>query len=120
MVDSAGGDGRVDDNTLALGSSNNSHLGPRQLLDNERGDIGFETASPNSHDDQTDDEGSERAGRLGDDRWDSRDNKNNVSQNGDCKCDADCLVAAKMGICHIGTEERNQVNPELVECSNSR
>ena len=50
-VDARGGDGRVDDDALALFVGDDAHGGVRELFGDEGRDVGLEAAGPDAHDD---------------------------------------------------------------------
>jgi len=79
VVNSGLGNGRVDNDTLALFSGTNDHPAEWKLFNDQWGNVRLEGASSDTHDDETDDEGSERVVGFGDDGWDCRDDKNDMS-----------------------------------------
>ena len=57
MVDSALSNGWVNDNAFSRGKFLDDHLLALNLLGNQWRDVGFETAGSDTHDDETQDEG---------------------------------------------------------------
>ena len=48
-------------------------------------------------------------------RWNSRYNDDDMADDCNCQCNADGVIAAKVCVCDVGTEQWNKVDPELIE-----
>lgn len=115
VVDSGGGDGRVDNDALSGLEGPDVHVLVGDLLGDERRDVGLETTGADTHDDQTDDEAAQRRVSVGHDGWNGRDGQDDVANDGDADGHPDSTETTEVSIGDVGTKERDQINPELVE-----
>ena len=106
----------VANNTLSALRNDDLRTSLRNLFGKQRGDVGFETSSADSHDDKTNSEASKSALRVVHDGGNGADDEDGVSN--DCGEDTplDGSVAAKVCVCDVSTKERHNVCPKLVEC----
>lgn len=115
VVNARLGDRWVDNDTLAGLESLDDQSLNWNLLDNEWRNVWLETTGSETHNDDTEDEGTHGSIWLGDNWWDGRDDQDDVTNNGDADRDTNGLVTTPVLISHIGREEWNGVNPERVE-----
>lgn len=100
--DTGVGDGRVDDDTLALADLN-AHAGILVLLSQQGRDVGLEETSTNAETQETDDEGSERRVRLDDDGGGRGGDEDNVGNGRDTNGQVKSPETTHAGIGNPGT-----------------
>lgn len=114
VVDTGGGDGRVDNDKLALAFLDTERV-VGKLLHDEWRDIGLEGTSSETCDEQTENEDTEGCVRLVHYRGDRRDNEDGVTDFSDENRVEDGLVTTQILVGDPGTEQRNDIDPEGVE-----
>ena len=75
----------------------------------------LEAAGTNSHEQQANSEASHGTIRIANDRWNSRNGENDVTDDIDEDGEVDCLITSKILIGDVGTKERSKVAPKLVD-----
>lgn len=75
----------------------------------------LEATGSHSHDDQTDREASNRAARTGNHAWDSRYDEDRMADQSNPDGDHDGAETTPVLVCHVGTEQRHDIRPELVD-----
>lgn len=116
VVNSALSDGWVDDNALSGWERLHDGMIEGNLFNNQRRNVWFEATRSGPHDDHAQHEDSEAGSLIGDDWRDSRDDEDDVANDGNAYGDTDRLVSTPVLVCHVGTEKRHAVYPEGVEC----
>lgn len=106
---------RIANHTLSALGDDDLWASLRNLFGKQRGDVGLETPSSDSHDDETDCEASESALRVIHNRGNRADDENGVSDDGGEDTPLDGSITAKVCVCDVSTEERHHVCPKLVE-----
>lgn len=114
-VDAGDGDGRVHDDALALLRRGDVHLGLSVLFSDQRRNVGLETTSSDTHHNHTNDHARERTARVHNNLGRSRDDEEDVSDNGNEDRVLNRLQTTKILIGNVGTHERHGVGPERVE-----
>ena len=94
------------------------HVLLTKLFDDERVDVGFETTSTETNNDDSNDHGTESTVAL-DNTGNGRDNKNDMTDDVDNQSVADGPVTTPVLIGDVGSEQGHQVLPELVECGDT-
>lgn len=117
--DTRDGNVGVRDDTLAsLLIDDNTGLGLLVLLGNQRRDVGLESAGSKPKNDDTQDERSDSIS-ASEHVGDSRDNKQNVTDDGEGDGDEDGVKATEVLIGDNGTDDGSGVGPERVEGTNT-
>lgn len=114
VVDTSDGDGGVNDDTLAI-SLHDLELVSLQLFNDQRRDVWLEGTSSESHDEQTNNEASQRTLLVIENRRDGRDDENDVTDFSDDDRVEDSLVASEVGVGNPGSKKGAAVDPESVE-----
>lgn len=114
VVNTGGGDGRVDNDKLAVAILNTKRV-VGQLLHDERRNIGLEGTRSKTSDEQTENEDTQRSVGLIHDGRCSRDDEDGVTDFSDEDRVEDGLVATEVLVGNPGTEQRADVDPERVE-----
>lgn len=112
---SAVGHLRVDDDALAGLQRGDLWASLLDLLGEQWRDVGFETTSSDSHDDQTDSEASDGGIWVVHDAWNGGNNEDGVSDQRSEDTVLDCGVSTEVGIGDVPTEKWHEIRPELVE-----
>lgn len=91
------------------------------LLGDEWRDVWLKTSYSDAEDDQADGKGSDSTVGVGDDGWDSGNDKNDVTNYGDAYGDLNSLETAPILVGHVGSQQRHNISPHGVEgCQASR
>lgn len=115
------GDSGIDNDALtSLRESYHSHSSVLDLLSEEGRHVCLEESGTKSKCDESNDERSQGDIRIDDNRWSSRCNQNNVGYNGNTDGDKDSLESAKVSIGDVGSQQRHDVCPKLVEEDKTR
>lgn len=114
VVDAGDGDSGINNDTLAI-TDLNAHTLLGYLLGNKGRNVGLEGTGSETHDDQTDDEGSERAVGLGQNRGGRRSDEDDVTDFSDDDRVDNGLEATEVGVSNPCSEERSAVDPEGIE-----
>lgn len=115
VVDTGDSDGGINNNTLGAASLD-AHLLLRNLLRNERGDIGLESSSSETHDNESENENTKGSVRVGQNGRSSGGDEDQVTDFSDQDRVEDGLEATEVGVGNPGSEKRADVDPEGVEC----
>ena len=110
-VDLLRGHDGVDDDTLARLRVADEQLVALVLLSDERRDVRLETASTDTHNDDRDDEARKRGIGTLDDAGDGGDDKQHMTDHGNCNRDADSLVTTPARVGNVRTEKGNDIDP---------
>lgn len=113
--DSLGGDGGINNHTLAARQLLDVHRRGLQLLDHEGRDVWLETTDTHAEEDDTDGEASEGAVGVLDDGGNRSNDHDDVADHGDCNGGLDGLETAPFGVGNIATEQGDKVSPETVD-----
>lgn len=116
VVDAGGGDSRV--NNDASGATGlNTHLLLGNLLGNEGSNVGLESSSSETHDDETENEDTESSVGVLEDRGGGGSDKDNVTDFSNKDRVENSLETTKVGVGNPCTEKGADVDPEGVEGS---
>jgi hypothetical protein len=114
-VDALNGDRGVNDDTLAsLVIVANNHLSPLVLVGNQGRDVGLDTTSSETDNDDSDDEASETR-IVVESRRDGRAGKDEETDDVDTAEDDNGVVLSEILVGNDGTENGSNVAPELEE-----
>ena len=102
--DTGVGDGRVDDDTLALANLD-AHAGVLVLLSQQRRDVGLEETGTDAESEETDDEGGETGISLDDDTGGRGGNQDDVGNSGDTNGEMESPETTHASISNPGTNE---------------
>jgi hypothetical protein len=115
-VDTRGGGSGVHNLLLSALVDANIGLDVLVLLSNKRRNVGLEATGSNSHNNKTEGEDSESGVRLDNDLGNGREDEDDVADNGEDVRILDGEVTSPVLIGEVGTKERGEVRPELVDC----
>ena len=115
IVNPSRGDRRVDNHALAFLGRYYSHLFVWELLGNERRNVGLETTSSKTHDDQPDQECGERALAIRDDSGRGGRNEDQMANESNTNRDDNCVKSSQERVGNPSSEKRKKKRPELVE-----
>ncbi len=101
----------VDDNTLATSGVADEQLGALVLLGDERRDVGLEATRTQAHDDDCNEEASQRTMGVLDDTGDSRNDEEDVAEERNSNGDTYGLVTTPSCIRNVCAEEGDDVDP---------
>jgi hypothetical protein len=114
VVNAGNSDGGVDNDTLSAAGLN-AHLLLGNLLGDKRGDVGLESSSAETHDDESENENTKGGVRVGQHGWRSGGDENQVTNFSDQDRVQNSLEATEIGVGNPGSEKRADVDPEGVE-----
>lgn len=110
-VDTRGGQGRVDDDTLTRLCLGDERAKEALLFGDEWRDVCLETSSAEAHDNNGNAKRSKCCIRVHDDRWNCRDYQNDVTDKCDSHRNSNGVEPPPLFVGNVGTKQRSDVTP---------
>lgn len=114
-VDTRGGQGRVDNDTLTRLCLGDERAKEALLFGDEWRNVCLETSSAETHDNNSNAKRSKCSIRVHDDRWNCRDYQNDVTDKSDDYGNSNGVEPPPLFVGNVGTKQRSDVTPRKWE-----